>query len=132
MVGFDHLHPYWSRSGRASSGDSCIRPLSASTSWHQQYCLRLVSACGMDPEVGQFLDDLSFSLCSTLCPCISFRQEQFWVNILRMRSGPIPQLGAMPNLWICLHSFSPLCCVFMLMSSLLVLGPFESLASGTF
>ena len=26
---------------------------------------------GMDPQVGQSLDDLSFSLCSTLCLCIS-------------------------------------------------------------
>ena len=39
--------------------------------------LGLMSADGMDPQVGQTLDGLSFSLCSTLCPCISFRQEQF-------------------------------------------------------
>ena len=48
---------------------------------------------GMDPQVGQSLDSLSFILCSTLCPCISFRQEQFWVKILRRVGGPIPQLG---------------------------------------
>jgi hypothetical protein len=37
-----------------------------------------VSASGMDPQVRQSLDGLSFSPFSTLCPCISFRQEQFW------------------------------------------------------
>jgi hypothetical protein len=46
------------------SGDSYIRLLSASTCWHPQYCLGLVSAYGMDPQVGQSLDGLSFSLCS--------------------------------------------------------------------
>jgi hypothetical protein len=44
----------------------------------------------MDPLVGQSLDDLSFSLCSTLCPCISFRQEQFWVKNLEMSGWPHP------------------------------------------
>ena len=33
-----------------------------------------VSACEMGPQVGRSLDGLSFSLCYTLCPCISFRQ----------------------------------------------------------
>ena len=37
---------------------------------------------GVDPQVGQSLDDLSFSLCSILCPYISTRQEQFWVKFL--------------------------------------------------
>jgi hypothetical protein len=44
----------------------------------------LVSACGMDLQVGQSLDGLSFSLCSPLSSRISFRQEQFWVKILEM------------------------------------------------
>jgi hypothetical protein len=35
----------------------------------------------MDLQVGQSLDGLSFNLCSALCSCISFRQEQFWVEI---------------------------------------------------
>jgi hypothetical protein len=35
----------------------------------------LLSADGMDPSVGQSLDGLSFRLCSTLCPFISFWQE---------------------------------------------------------
>jgi hypothetical protein len=34
----------------------------------------------MDPQLGHSLDALSFSLCSTLCPSISFRQEQFWIK----------------------------------------------------
>jgi hypothetical protein len=31
-----------------------------------------------------------FSLCSTLCPCISFRQVQFWIKILEMGGWPDP------------------------------------------
>ena len=51
----------------------------------------------MDPQVGQSLDGLSFSLCSTLCPCISFRQEQFWVKFLDMCGWP-DSLTGMPCL----------------------------------
>jgi hypothetical protein len=57
-----------------------IRFLSISASWHQQYSGALVSADGMDPWVGKSLDGLSFSLCFTLCRCISFRPKQFWVS----------------------------------------------------
>ena len=46
----------------------------------------------MDPQVGQSLDSLSFILCSTLCPCISFRQEQLWVKILEMGGWPHPSI----------------------------------------
>ena len=52
--------------------------------------MELVSACGMDSQVRQSLDGLSFSLCSILCPFISFRQEQFWVKILEMGRWPHP------------------------------------------
>jgi hypothetical protein len=38
--------------------------------------------------VGQSLEGLSFSLSFTLCPCISFRQEQFWDKILEMGAWP--------------------------------------------
>ena len=49
---------------------------------------------------------------------------KFW----RWVGGPIPQLGAMPNLWIwSLQVLSPLCWVFQLMSSLL--GPGSLLLS---
>ena len=41
--------------------------------------------------MGQSLDGLSFNLCSTLFPCISFREEQFWVKYLEMSGRPIPQ-----------------------------------------
>jgi hypothetical protein len=71
----------------------------------------------MDPQVGQSLGGLSFSLCSTLFPHISFGQGQFWVTILRRVGGPIPQQGAVPNLWMCSRQvLSPLCWVFQLMS----------------
>jgi hypothetical protein len=37
------------------SGDSYIRFLSASTFWHPQQCLHLVTVYGMDPQVWQSL-----------------------------------------------------------------------------
>jgi hypothetical protein len=66
------------------SWDSNIRLLSEYTSWHQQSCLGLVSIYGMGTQVGQSLNGLLFSLCSTACPCISFRQEQFCVKIFEI------------------------------------------------
>jgi hypothetical protein len=53
------------------SGDSHIRLSSASTSQHPQEHPGLVAVYGMDPQVGQSLDGLSFSLCSTRCLYIS-------------------------------------------------------------
>ena len=50
----------------------------------------LVSAFELDLQVCQSLDRLTFSICSTLFPCISFRQEQFWVNIFEMSLWPYP------------------------------------------
>jgi hypothetical protein len=47
------------------SGDSHIRLPSASTSWHSQYRPGLMTVYGMDPQVGQSLDGLSFSLCTS-------------------------------------------------------------------
>ena len=46
--------------------------------------LPIVSADEMNPYMGQSLDGLSFSFCSTLCPCIYFRQKSFWVKIFEM------------------------------------------------
>jgi hypothetical protein len=43
---------------------------------------------------------VSFSLCFTLCPCISFGQEPFWVKNLEMSGWPHPLPGALPSLWI--------------------------------
>jgi hypothetical protein len=34
----------------------------------------------MDPKLRQSLGNLSFSLCSIFCPCVSFMQNQFWVR----------------------------------------------------
>jgi hypothetical protein len=49
-----------------------------------------VSAHMMDPKVGWSLDGLSFSLCCIFCPCIFFRQEQFWVKYFKMGGWPHP------------------------------------------
>ena len=48
---------------------------------------------GLDPKALQSLDDLSFSLCFTRCPFISFRQEQFWVKNFEMGGWPHPSTG---------------------------------------
>ena len=80
----------------------------------------------MDPQVGQSLDGLSFGLCSTLCFCISFRQEPFWVKNLEMSGWPYPptgEWGTLPNLWIWFLQVLPsLCWAFQLISSLLGFG----------
>jgi hypothetical protein len=99
MVGCEHAPLYLSHS-QSLSGDSNNRLPSASTCWHPQQCLGLVSIYGMDPQVGQSLDSLSFSLCFTLWPHISFRQEPFWVKNFEMNEWPHPKLGALSNLWI--------------------------------
>jgi hypothetical protein len=93
MVGCEHPHLYWSGSGRA------FEETAVSSSYQQAFLgisnsvWVLVSACGMDPQVGQSLDGLSFSLCSTLYPSISFRQEQFWVKILEVGGWPHSSTG---------------------------------------
>jgi hypothetical protein len=74
--------------------------------WDGSLCW-VVSGC-------PFLQSLLYS-----CPCISFRQEQFWVKIFIWVGRPTPQLGGMPNLWIWFWQvLPPLCGVFQLMSSL--------------
>ena len=55
-------------------------------------------------------------------PAFSFDRRNSGLIFLRWVDGPIPQLGAMPNLWILSPwVLSPLCWVFQLMSS--SLGP---------
>jgi hypothetical protein len=49
----------------------------------------------MDPQVGQFLDGLSFSLCSTLCPYIFFRQELLDIEL--PEDSAIPFLSIYPK-----------------------------------
>jgi hypothetical protein len=83
MVGCKHPHLYRSGSGKASQE-------TVGSSSCQEEILGLVSSDGMDPQVGQSLNGLSFSICSTFCPCTSFRQEQFWVKILEMCGWPHP------------------------------------------
>ena len=73
-----------------SQDTAIIKLLSASTSWHPQQWLGLMVSYGMNCQMGQSLDGLSFSLCSTLSPCISFRQNQFWVKNFEMGGWPYP------------------------------------------
>jgi hypothetical protein len=94
MVGCKHPHLYWLGSGRASQetaiSGSCqqvIKLVSLLYLICQYLASAIVSGFGGyiwdRPQVVP-LDGISFSLCSTLCPCISSRQAQFWVNIFEM------------------------------------------------
>jgi hypothetical protein len=84
-----------------------------------------VYACGMDPQVEQSLKGLSFGLCSTLCPSISFRQEHSGLKFWSGWVAPSLNQGTMPNLWIWSQQIlPPLCGVFQLMSSSLGPGRF--------
>ena len=68
------------------------------------------SVYGMDTQVRKSLDGLSFRFCSTLCPCISFRQESLWIKNLEMIRWPHPSKEVLPNLWIwTLQELPPLC-----------------------
>jgi hypothetical protein len=117
MVGCQHTHLYWPESGKASLEKLC----QAHVSKHF-LASAIVSGFGVsmwdEMGGGQSLDGLSFSLCYTLCPCISFKQEQFLVKFLEMGVTSLNQ-GAMPNPWIWSLQLAPsLCRVFQLMSSL--------------
>jgi hypothetical protein len=71
MVGCEHPPLYLTGSGRASQ-ETAISGFyqQARPSIHNKYP-GMVAVYGMDPQVGQSLDGLSFSLYSTLCFCIS-------------------------------------------------------------
>ena len=88
MVGYKHPHLYWSGSGRASQkttiSGSCQHALLGINNIVWVSCLHM----GWIPQVGQSLDGLSFSLYSTLHPCISFRQQQFLVKAVEMCKWP--------------------------------------------
>jgi hypothetical protein len=59
--------------------------------------------------VGQSLYGLSFSFCSTLCPYISFLQEEFWINIFEVDRWPHSSTGghAYPLELVSTGSISP-------------------------
>jgi hypothetical protein len=91
MVDCEHLYLYWSGYGR----DNLRRKLYQAPVSKHFLTSAIVSGFGIcmwdRSPVPQSLDGPSFSLCFTLCPCISCRQEQWWVKILEMGGGPIPQ-----------------------------------------
>jgi hypothetical protein len=85
--------------------------------------------------VRQSLDGLSFSLCSTLCPYISFREGQFCVNIFEMGGWPYSSTRAMPNLWMYMLSTGPLTFLSGISANVIPVVSWEPLAfleSGTF
>jgi hypothetical protein len=106
--------------------NSHIRFLSTSASWQQQQCRGLMSADRMDPQVGQYPDDSFYSLCSILCPCLSFGQKHFWTKNFEMSGWLHPSIlrpGCLPTRggWS-LQSLSPLPRAFPLKSSLMGSG----------
>ena len=74
LVGCEHPPLYFSGTGKASQetdiSGSCQLALVG-------ICLHLVTVYGLDPQVGQSLNELSLSLCSALCLCIS-SHGLFW------------------------------------------------------
>jgi hypothetical protein len=73
------------RHWQSLSGESCIRLLSASTCWHSQQCLGLVTVYGMDPQLSQSLDDHFFSLHTLslyLLPWVFCSPLLRWIAIL--------------------------------------------------
>ena len=74
-VGCEHLHMYWSWSGRTSHGTAIPAPLSK--------CF-LTSAIVSGFGVCRWDGSLGSSLFSSLCSTLSSRQEQFWVNIFEI------------------------------------------------
>jgi len=64
--------------------------------------------------MGQSLDGLSFSFCSTLCPCI-FDRRNSGLIFVRWVDGNIPKPEVVPIHWMwSLQVLSPLCWVFWL------------------
>jgi hypothetical protein len=74
--------------------DSCRASQEIATSGSCQQASTILAGFGdciwNGSLVGLSLDGLSFSLCSTFCPHISFRQEPFWVKNLEMSTWPHP------------------------------------------
>ena len=73
------------------SGDSYIRLLSASTSWHPQYSLGFMSACGIDPP-GFWIVFPSVSAPLFVLVCHLDRSNS-GLNFWRWVGGHIPQPG---------------------------------------
>jgi hypothetical protein len=93
-----------------------------------------VSVDGMDPKVGAFLDDLSFSLCFNFSPCISIRQKQFWFKDFGMGGWPYPSSGGSAYLLEVVSSGSISLLLGILANVIPVESwePLASLVSGTF
>ena len=71
---------------KSLSRDSYIRLLSAWTSCHPLQCLGFITVYGMNSQMGQSLDDLSFSLCST--PYLHICSYEYFVLLLRRNEAP--------------------------------------------
>ena len=116
------FHLYWSGSGRASqetaTSGSCQQALLGISNSVWVWCLYM----GWIPRWCSLW--MAFPSVSTplFVPVFLLDRSNSVLIVLRWVCGPIPQLGAMPNLWMwSLWVLSPLCWVFQLMSS--PLGP---------
>ena len=66
------IHFVFPRHWHRLTRESYISVLSAKSCWHIQKYIGLLVIYGMDPQVGQSLDDPSFHLILELCLCNSF------------------------------------------------------------
>jgi hypothetical protein len=119
------FHLYWSGSGRASqetaTSGSCQQALLGISNSVWVWCLYM----GWIPRWCSLW--MAFPSVSTplFVPVFLLDRSNSVLIVLRWVCGPIPQLGAMPNLWILSPwVLSPLCWVFQLMSSPLGPGSF--------
>jgi hypothetical protein len=78
----------------------------------------LVPAHGIDPKLGQSLDDFSFSLCFIFVPAFLFDRDNSGSKFLRRVHGPIPQLATMSIYWKwSFNVLSPHCWTFRLLGA---------------
>jgi hypothetical protein len=122
MVDCKHLHLYWSSSGRDSQKTaipgSCQQVLLAISNSVWVWCLQMRWV----PRWGSLWMAFPSVSASLFVPAFPLDRSNSVLIFLRWVGGSIPQLGAMPNLWIwSLHILSLLCWVFQLMLS--PLGP---------
>jgi hypothetical protein len=90
MVGCRHPHPYWSVSRWVFQRQLYQAPVTNS-SWHKQYYLGLVSACGMDPQVNSLWMVFSSVSASLFVPVFPLDRNSSGLNFWWSVSGPIPQ-----------------------------------------
>ena len=113
VIGNEYLHLYWSGASRTSQGivilGSCQKALLGISSSVGVLCLHMR---WIPKWRGHWVAFSSFSV-PYFVPVFPLGRNNSGLKFWRWMDGPIPQLGAMPNLWIrSLQVLSPFCWVF--------------------